>query len=55
MTLKMLKGLQVTVGVCVLGILASFAMCIVTAVQHHRAETQINPAAIPTPATAVNQ
>ena len=55
MTLKMLKVLQTAVGICVLGILASFAMCIVTAVQHHRAETQINPAAIPTPATVLNQ
>ena len=54
MTLNTLKALQVVVGVCVAGIVVAFAMSIVTAVHAHRAETQINPAAIPTPAMPVS-
>jgi hypothetical protein len=50
MTLKTLKALQITVGVCVVGVVVSFAMSIVTVVQNHRAEMAINPATIPTPA-----
>jgi hypothetical protein len=50
MSLEILKRLQVLVGVCVVGIVLSFAMTIVTAVQRHHAEVQINPATIPVPA-----
>ena len=50
MTLKTLKGLQVVVGICVVGVAVAFAMSIVTSVRSHRAESAINPATIPTPA-----
>jgi len=55
MSLEILKKLQVLVGVCVVGIVVSFAMTIVTSVKNHRAEVQINPATIPTPAAALGQ
>lgn len=54
MSLGALKALQVLVVVCVIGIIGSFAMSVVTAVKHHHAETQVNPSAIPTPATALS-
>ena len=51
MSLKTLKQLQVVVGLCVAGVLASFAMAIVTA---HRTkpvpQVRENPAVIPVPA-----
>ena len=50
MTLKTLKALQIVVGICVVGVVVSFAMSIVTVVRSHRAEMAINPASIPTPA-----
>jgi hypothetical protein len=50
MTLKTLKGLQVVVGICVVGVVVAFAMSIVTAVHTHHVESSINPATIPTPA-----
>jgi hypothetical protein len=55
MTLKVLKGLQITVGVCVVGIVVSFAMSIVVAVQRHHAEVSVNPSTIPTPAAALSR
>ncbi len=50
MSLGLLKKLQVLVGICVVGVVVSFAMTVVTVVQRHHAEAAINPATIPVPA-----
>lgn len=51
MSLKLLKSLQVGVGVCVVGVLVCLAGTIAAAVKQHHVEKAINPATIPVPAT----
>ena len=50
MSLKTLNYLQIVIGICIAGILASFAMSVVTARRIHHEEVRVNPAAIPVPA-----
>jgi len=56
MSLKILKQLQVVIGVCVAGIIAAFVMSLVTAHRtRHVEEVRVNPAVIPVPAPPVHR